>query len=175
MSSICEQCHEAPEPLAPKLGPMLAYLGRLTKRTEQERVVETALILATPIYRPYCGTAARVPRTHPFDGTVLASREVIPILGMTRDCASRQIWPCCEPHQSNVFRHCVQILPRDPSYRRERGARRRTRRSLWRPNSGRPPHSRTYFKYSENSWGNAVNSLALSQRPHYIYRSIADP
>ena len=38
MSSICAQRHDkAAEPLAPKLGPMLAYLGRLTKRMEQER------------------------------------------------------------------------------------------------------------------------------------------
>ncbi len=73
MSSICAQCHEAPEPLAPKLGPMFAYLGRLTKRMEQECFVETALILAPPIYRFYSGTPVGVLGTDAIDETVLAS------------------------------------------------------------------------------------------------------
>ena len=34
---------------------------------------------------------SRLPKSHAFDGTVLESREVIRILGMTRDCASRRI------------------------------------------------------------------------------------
>ena len=47
---------------------------------------------ATSRLYPNCGTPARVPGTHPFEGTVLASRKGSRILGMIGCCQRRAFW-----------------------------------------------------------------------------------
>ena len=65
--------------------------------------------LTCPVNGPYRGTAARVPGTHPFDGTALASRKPNPILGMRRGGDLPLIWLCREHQQRNRFWDRIQI------------------------------------------------------------------
>ena len=58
-----------------------------------------------PPYFRHCG---QVSQTRALDGSVLASRQVICILGMMLGCQFRAFWPFCEPQQSNDFRTGAQ-------------------------------------------------------------------
>src|SRR5580704_10775313 len=114
-------------------------------------------IVGRSVIPPNSGTAARVPGTHPFDGTVLASRKCSRILGMTRCRGLCAFWPCCEPRQRKGLRDRVEIPSREPTHR--------PIPALCQNNTMRVVHPipEHFFRYLGSSRRNVDNSRAFIQ------------